>query len=134
MYCFRSSKKFPRKYKTTRDVFAVRLVDLSLTSLRHFISSIFRVHNKMAFKNKTIVKTIFDYTKANEYAASKSIPKQLYVDDLDEEQIWQQLELQVCLPNIIPFIRYSQIRYLSLMINNLEMITLMTYALKWVLL
>lgn len=49
----------------------------------------------MAKKNLTMLKSLFDYTKASgPHYQSKNLPNELFIKQMDEEQIWQQLEMQ----------------------------------------
>lgn len=55
----------------------------------------FREQKEYADKNRLLVKSLFDYAKSTgAHYQSESLPDELYVDHMDEEQIWQQLELQ----------------------------------------
>lgn len=66
---------------------------------------LFRQQNERADQNKSLVKSLYDFAKVNENlemcklnkngAVSIDVPFELVVDHMDEEQIWQQLELQV---------------------------------------
>ena len=55
----------------------------------------FRVQNKKTEKNKQLVKELYDYAKSKEPKTVGHVPTELVIDQMDEEQIWQQLELQV---------------------------------------
>ena len=49
----------------------------------------------MADKNLSILKSLFDYAKTSgSNHQSKNLPDELFIEQLDEEQIWQQLEIQ----------------------------------------
>ncbi|CAG4985192.1 unnamed protein product [Colias eurytheme] len=55
------------------------------------------VQNEIKDDIKTLIKSVYDYTKKEETVNKKkknSALKELIVDDFDEEQIWQQIELQ----------------------------------------
>lgn len=48
-----------------------------------------------AERNRLLLKILFDYTKSSgSHFQSESLPDELYVNQMDEEQIWQQLEMQ----------------------------------------
>lgn len=56
---------------------------------------IFREQKEYADTNRLLVKSLFDYAKSTgTHFQSESVPDELYVEHMDEEQIWQQLELQ----------------------------------------
>lgn len=55
----------------------------------------FREQKELANKNLTILKSLFDYTKTSGlHYQSKILPDELFIKQMDEEQIWQQLEMQ----------------------------------------
>lgn len=57
--------------------------------------SIPREQLKFAEKNLMILKSLYDHTtKSVPQYRSKCLPNELYIDQMDEEQIWQQLEMQ----------------------------------------
>lgn len=54
-----------------------------------------RVQPKKALKNSELVKQLYDYAKQSASSnRAAHVPDQLVVEHMDEEQIWQQLELQ----------------------------------------
>ncbi|XP_031618812.1 U3 small nucleolar ribonucleoprotein protein MPP10 [Contarinia nasturtii] len=50
---------------------------------------------EFAEKNRLLLKSLFDYAKASgPHFQSKTLPDEIFVEHMDEEQIWQQLEMQ----------------------------------------
>lgn len=48
-----------------------------------------------AERNRLLLKILFDYAKSSgSHFQSENLPDELYVNQMDEEQIWQQLEMQ----------------------------------------
>ncbi|XP_055302801.1 U3 small nucleolar ribonucleoprotein protein MPP10 [Sitodiplosis mosellana] len=48
-----------------------------------------------AEKNRLLLKSLFDYAKTSgSHFESNSLPSEIFVEHMDEEQIWQQLEMQ----------------------------------------
>lgn len=55
----------------------------------------FRERKELTDKNLSITKSLFDYAKTSgSHYSSKNLPDELFLEELDDEQIWQQLELQ----------------------------------------
>lgn len=52
------------------------------------------VQEKKAQKHTELVKQLYDYAKTEDANRSSQVPDELVVEHMDEEQIWQQLELQ----------------------------------------
>lgn len=56
---------------------------------------LFREQADHAERNRFLLKTLFDYAKSSgSHFQSENLPDELYVNQMDEEQIWQQLEMQ----------------------------------------
>lgn len=56
---------------------------------------LFREQEDHAERNRLLLKMLFDYAKSSgSHFQSESVPHELYVNQMDEEQIWQQLEMQ----------------------------------------
>lgn len=66
----------------------------TIFSFRCFFYVSHRIQNKRAEKHKELVKNLFDYAKTADSHVANG-PRELIIEDMDEEQIWQQLELQV---------------------------------------
>lgn len=59
-------------------------------------SFISRENKARTEKHISLLKSLYDYSKLkNVIQNSSNTPRSLYVDDIDEEQLWQQLELEV---------------------------------------
>ncbi|XP_037040149.1 U3 small nucleolar ribonucleoprotein protein MPP10 [Bradysia coprophila] len=52
-----------------------------------------RVQTEKAEKSRALLKSLFDYVRSKDVFIGKLIPSQISVDHMDDEQIWQQLEL-----------------------------------------
>ncbi|KAG4074498.1 hypothetical protein HA402_015787 [Bradysia odoriphaga] len=52
-----------------------------------------RVQTEKAEKSRALLKSLFDYVRSKDVFLGKLIPTQIAVDHMDDEQIWQQLEL-----------------------------------------
>lgn len=56
---------------------------------------IYREQREIAEKSKTLTKTLYDSSfLAVKDEGINDIPEELFIEQMDEEQIWQQLELQ----------------------------------------
>lgn len=55
----------------------------------------FREQKEFADKNRLLLKSLFDHAKTSgSHFKSNSLPDEIFVEHMDEEQIWQQLEMQ----------------------------------------
>lgn len=72
-----------------------KFLDIRL-KLVHVLSSIRSVQEeKFKTLKDAVLKPLYDHTKKNEDVAKSSALSELIVECMDEEQMWQQLELQV---------------------------------------